>query len=76
MFAINFISTDQKINCLMVCKKSDIFRVLEEKLYKDNEELKNKNLVFTANGSKINRYETSENNGIKHGNAILINIFD
>ena len=72
MFAINFMSTAQNINCPMVCKKTDNFKVLEEKLYLDYPELKNKNLVFMANGSVINRYETLENNGIKPGNAIVI----
>ena len=72
MFAINFMSTAQNINCPMVCKKTDNFKVLEEKLYLDYPELRNKNLVFMANGSVINRYETLENNGIKPGNAIVI----
>ena len=72
MFAINFMSTAQNINCPMVCKKTDNFKLLEEKLYLDYPELKNKNLVFMANGSVINRYETLENNGIKPGNAIVI----
>ena len=42
-------------------------------LYK---ELRNKNLVFIVNGGVINRNETLENNGIKPGSAIVINIMD
>ena len=72
MFAINFESTNQNIKCPMVCKKTDNFKTLEEKLYRDYPELKNKNLVFMANGNVINRDETLDNNGIKSGNAILI----
>ena len=72
MFAINFESTNQNIKCPMVCKKTDNFNTLEEKLYRDYPQLKNKNLVFMANGSVINRDETLDNNGIKSGNAILI----
>ena len=65
-------STDQNINCLMIGKKSDNFKVLEEKLYQDYPEIENKNLVFMVNGCVINRDETLENNGIKPGNAIVI----
>ena len=72
MFAITFESTNQKIKCPMVCKKTDNFKNLEEKLYRDYPELKKKNLVFMVNGSVINRDETLNNNGIKSGNAILI----
>ena len=76
MFAINFISVDQNVNCPVVCKKTDNFKKLEEKLYQDYKELKNKNLVFIVNGGVINRNETLENNGIKPGSAIVINIMD
>ena len=72
MFAITFESTNQNIKCSMSCKKTDNFKNLEEKLYRDYPELKKKNLVFMANGSVINRDETLDNNGIKSGNAILI----
>ena len=72
MFAITFESTNQNIKCPMVCKKTDNFKNLEEKLYRDYPELKKKNLVFMVNGSVINRDETLNNNGIKSGNAILI----
>jgi len=72
MFAITFESTKQNIKCPMSCKKTDNFKNLEEKLYRDYPELKKKNLVFMANGSVINRDETLDNNGIKSGNAILI----
>ena len=71
-FAINFISTDQIINCPMVCKKTDYFKELLEKLYKDYPKLTNKNLVFMANGRVMNINETLENNGIKQGDAIVI----
>ena len=73
MFAINFLSTTQNINYPMICKKSDNFILLEEKLYQEYPELRNKDLVFMANGSVINRDETLDNNGIKPGNLIVIN---
>ena len=76
IFAINFMSTFGNFNFPIACKKTDYFKVLEEKLYQVNSELKDKNLVFIVNGSVINRYETLENNRIESGNAILIYIND
>ena len=69
---IKFISTDQKIKCSIICKKSDNFKVIENKLYQYYPVLKIKKLTFLANGSKINRNETLKNNGINKDNIILI----
>jgi len=74
MFAVNFVSTDYNINnCPLVCKKTEYFIELEEKLYKEYPYLKRKSIYFLCNGNLINRDETLENNGIKKGNIILKN---
>ena len=73
MFAVNFMSTDHNINCPIVCKKTEYFIDLEEKLYHECPELKQKNIYFISNGNLINRHETLENNGITKGSIILIN---
>ena len=73
MFAISFTTIDQQINYLMVCKNSDNFKDLEEKLYLEYPQLRKKDIYFMANGNIINRNETLENNGIKNNTAILIN---
>ena len=72
MFAISFISTNQTINYLMVCRNSDNFEDIEEKLFNEYPQLKNKNIYFMANGNVINRCETLEKNGIKNSTVILI----
>ena len=60
----------------MACKNTDIFSNLEKRLYHEFPELKNKNVYFIANGSKINNSVTLEQNKIKNGNAILIKEID
>ena len=70
--AINFMSITQNINFPISCKITDNFNIIEEKLFLEYPELKNKNLNYLSNGNIINRYETLENNSIKNGDAILI----
>ena len=70
---IQFISTDQLVNVLITCKITDNFSLLEEKLYVDFPELKNKNIYFFANGNIINRTASLKENNIKNDTSILIN---
>ena len=70
--AINFLSTDHRINYPIACMNSDVFLDVEEKLYTEYPELRNKNIYFIANGDVINRNNTLEQNNIKNGNQILI----
>ena len=70
---IQFISTDQLVNVLITCKITDNFSLLEEKLYVDFPELKNKNIYFFANGSIINRTASLKENNIKNDTSVIIN---
>ena len=71
-FAILFRTSDQTINYSINCDKLDIFSKVEEKLYYEFPELRQKNISFIANGNIINRTSTLEENGIKNGNIVLI----
>ena len=70
---IQFISIDQLVNVFIACKNTDNFSFLEEKLYVDYPELKNKNIYFFANGNIINRTASLKENNIKNDTSILIN---
>ena len=72
IFAVIFMSTDHTIIYPITCKNSDIFSKLEEKLYVEYPDLKNKNIYFISNGEIINRTVTVKKNRIKNGNTILI----
>jgi len=56
----------------ITCKGRDKFSVLEEKLYADFPDLKNKNIIFLAKGNVINRAATLEENKIKNDTTIQI----
>ena len=74
--AIQFISTDSKVNLPLPCKNTDIFVRLEEQLYNEYPEYKDVNTFFTINGNTIKRFKTLDENNIKNTNVILLNIYD
>ena len=72
--AVNFISTDQSINFPVACINTDSFSQIEEKLYVEYPELRNKkDKFFLVNGNIIDRSANLEQNKIKNGNQIMIN---
>jgi hypothetical protein len=71
-FVLLFRSSDQTINYSLECEKSDLFSEVEEKLYNEFPELKQKNISFIVNGNIINRAYSLEENEIQSGNIILI----
>ena len=77
VIAIMFSSMDQKIqNFCLPCKNNDIFVKLEEKLYNEYKDYKDKQTYFMVNGSIVKRFKTIEENGIKNGNNILLYIYN
>ena len=60
----------------MACKNTDIIARLEERLYNDYPIYKNYNTYLTVNGTTINRFKNLDENGIKDGDSIIINIYE
>ncbi len=56
----------------MSCYNTEVFLLLEEKLYDNKPELKQKNLIFLCNGNVVNTALTLEQNKIKDKSTILI----
>ena len=76
IMAINFISTNQKVNYCLLCKNTDIFVRLEEKLYDEYPEYKEENTYFTVNGNAIKRFKSMQDNKIKNSDIIILNIYE
>ena len=74
--SVIFSSVDQKINYSIVCYNSEIFSSVEEKLYLEFPELKNKKIYFMANSNIINRSANIEQNKIKNSTTILIDYYE
>ena len=77
IFSINFISFDKKIsNYGISCKKTDIFDRIEEQLYEDFPEYKEKETYFMKNGNKIKRLKSLDENNIKRNDVIELCIYN
>ena len=72
IIVIDFISSDQNINCGIKCLKTDTFAEVEEKLYQRYEKFRETNNNFIANGKLILRFKKIFENGIKDGDKIQL----
>ena len=73
ILAINFISTDQKINKYPIsCVKTDRFAEIEERLYQEFDEFRDTNNTFIVNGTTVLRFKKMSENNIKNGDTIQL----
>ena len=73
ILAINFISTDQKINKYPIsCFNTDRFAEIEERLYQEFDEFRETNNTFIVNGTTVLRFKKMSENNIKNGDTIQL----
>ena len=73
IISINFNSENDDIKYYSLpCKKSDIFSHLEEKLYNDYPQYKDKETFFVVNGQKIKKFKTLKENNVKSNDLITV----
>ena len=77
IMTVNFMTVDYIIqNYSLICKNTDIFNIIEIKLYEDYKEYYNTENYFTVNGNKINKYKNLDENNIHNNDVIILNIID
>ena len=78
VIAINFVSMgNQEVgHYCQVCKNTDTFIRLEEKLNNDFPKLKDYETYFEVNGRRIKRFKTLDENKINHNDIINIFLID
>ena len=76
IFAVSFTSTNKDIHRAMACKNTDTFARIEEKIYNEYPKYKDYNTYLTVNGNTIKRFKTFDENKIKDGDTIIVNIYD
>jgi len=76
IIAIFFTSVHKDIHRPISCKNIDKFVKIEEKIYDEYPKYKDYNTYLTVNGKVIKRFKTLEENGIKDGNTIIVNIYN
>ena len=65
-------SLDEKILYSIICKNTEKFSKLEEKLYKDNPEYSNFDNYFMINGNRVDKMKTLDENKIKDSDIIIL----
>ena len=75
IIAVNFVSmgTNDIGHYSLICKNTELFVRLEERLYEDFPQFKNYETFFEVNTRRIKRFKTLDENNIKSKD--LINIF-
>jgi len=76
ILAVVFTSLDQKVHFPLATKNNELFVFLELRFYDEYPEYKEKEVYFMANGMKINRFKNMEENNIKKGDSIILNIVE
>ena len=72
MKCVYFTSVDQNINFPIACIDSDIFAEVEERLYKEYPEYREKNNCFIANGKEVLRFKSIADNKIGNGMPVIL----
>ena len=74
--ALFFTSSNGEIQRPISCSNADTFAKIEEKIYNEYPKYKDYNTYLTVNGNVVKRFKTLDENKIKDGNIIIINIYD
>ena len=72
LISVIFVSSDQKIHYSIICKNTDKFNNIENKLYDAYPELIQSENNFLVNGKLINKYKSLDFNNIKNNDIIMV----
>ena len=67
-----FISGDQKVHYSVICKNSEKFNLIENRLYDAYPQYKENENIFTVNGAKVIKSNTLKENKIKYSDIIMM----
>ena len=73
LMTVIFTTFDNKLHYAVICKNTHIFNIIENMLYKKYPEYLESDNYFTANGKKIHKYKSLEENEIKNSDIIILN---
>ena len=72
LLTLIFQSGDQLLRCGIICKNTDIFNVIVNKIFEKKPKFKENFNFFLCNGNRINEYKSLDENNIKDGNVIIL----
>ena len=72
LLPVIFISGDQKVHYSFICKNTEYFNSVENRLYKIYSNYQEGENCFYINGNKITKSKTLDENGIKYSDIIMM----
>ena len=72
---INFISVNQEINYSIICKNTQRFNEIENKLYDVYPKYSENENYFIVRGQRVIKNKTLEENHIENNDVIILNHF-
>ena len=76
LMSVIFLSYDQKVHYSIICKNTDKFSYIEGKLYEEYPDYEELETYFTVNGKRISRHKSLDDNKIRGGDNILLNVVE
>ena len=77
IFGIGFESVNQKIkNYIRAYKDTEIISRIEEELYNEYPEFKEKETYLMLNANKMKRFKSLKENNVKNGDVIQVHIYE
>lgn len=73
LMSLIFTSADQKFHHSIICKNSEKFNYIENRLYENYSEYQESENCFIVNGNKINKSRTLDENKIHDNDIIILN---
>jgi len=72
LISVIFTSSDQNMYYSVICKNTQKFNELEQKLYKNYPEYSESNNYFVINGNIVNKDKSLEENNIRNNEIIIL----
>ena len=76
LYSINFISVSQELKHSIICKNTDIFTTIENKLYEKYPNFRRTENFFMVNGKKVEKYRSLDENKIKDNDVITLQSYE
>jgi len=72
LISVIFTSSDQNMYYSVICKNTQKFNELEQKLYKNYPEYSESNNYFVINGNIVNKDKSLDENNIRNNEIIIL----
>jgi len=72
LISVIFFSSDESMLHSIICKNTEKFIKLEEKLYNDFPEYSEFDNLFMVNGNRVNKFKTLDENKIQNSDIIIL----